>query len=46
MNKSNAVCAPFCDGVDPGTKVRDPTDCLRYYVCIDIDGSGNILVLF
>ncbi|KAG7176133.1 putative Chitin binding Peritrophin-A domain-containing protein 28 [Homarus americanus] len=28
------LCAPDCSGVDPGTKVRDPTDCTKYYECI------------
>lgn len=37
------VCAPDCSGVDPGVRVRDPTDFTRYYICLDVDGSGNLL---
>ncbi|KAK4315135.1 hypothetical protein Pmani_013627 [Petrolisthes manimaculis] len=33
------VCAPDCTGVDPGTLVRDPTDCTRYYACLSINGE-------
>ncbi|XP_063591477.1 peritrophin-1-like [Penaeus indicus] len=37
------VCAPDCSGVDPGVRVRDPTDFTKYYICLDVDGSGNLL---
>ncbi|XP_071527792.1 uncharacterized protein, partial [Panulirus ornatus] len=37
------LCAPDCTGVDPGTSVRDPTDCTRYYVCLDASGTGELV---
>nr|ASP44166.1 obstructor F2 [Penaeus vannamei] len=43
VSPSVQVCAPDCTGVDPGTKVRDPTDCTRYYVCVDATGSGVLV---
>lgn len=43
VSPSVQVCAPDCTGVDPGTKVRDPTDCTRYYVCIDASGMGELV---
>nr|XP_027217538.1 uncharacterized protein LOC113810052 [Penaeus vannamei] len=43
VSPSVQVCAPDCTGVDPLTKVRDPTDCTRYYVCVDTSGTGVLL---
>ncbi|ROT73019.1 hypothetical protein C7M84_008580 [Penaeus vannamei] len=43
VSPSVQLCAPDCMGVDPGTSVRDPTDCTRYYVCVDASGDGVLL---
>ncbi|ROT70536.1 hypothetical protein C7M84_011143 [Penaeus vannamei] len=43
VSPGEQVCAPDCSGVDPGVRVRDPTDFTRYYICLDVDGSGNLL---
>ncbi|XP_042866379.1 uncharacterized protein LOC122249512 [Penaeus japonicus] len=43
VSPSVQLCAPDCTDVDPGTKVRDPTDCTRYYVCLDVTGDGILL---
>ncbi|XP_042867653.1 peritrophin-1-like [Penaeus japonicus] len=43
VSLSEQVCAPDCSGVDPGVNVRDPTDYTKYYICLDVDGSGNLL---
>ncbi|XP_042866358.1 uncharacterized protein LOC122249500 [Penaeus japonicus] len=43
VSPSVQVCAPHCTGVDPGTKVRDPTDCTRYYICLDASGNGELV---
>ncbi|MCE2196858.1 hypothetical protein GQ599_10015, partial [Streptococcus thermophilus] len=39
VRRSVQLCAPDCTGADPNTDVRDPTDCTRYYVCIEINGE-------
>ncbi|XP_071540943.1 uncharacterized protein [Panulirus ornatus] len=39
VKPSQEVCAPDCTGVDPGTSIKDPTDCTRYYVCLSINGE-------
>ncbi|XP_071527837.1 uncharacterized protein [Panulirus ornatus] len=43
VRPSVQLCAPDCTGVDPGTSVRDPTDCTRYYVCLDASGTGELV---
>lgn len=30
----DASCTPTCDNVDPGTRIPDPTNCQRYYICL------------
>ncbi|XP_071528094.1 uncharacterized protein [Panulirus ornatus] len=42
VRRGGGVCAPDCSGVESGTSVRDPTDCTRYYVCLDL-GDGEPL---
>ncbi|XP_042234364.1 uncharacterized protein LOC121874322 [Homarus americanus] len=37
------VCAPDCTGVDPGFSVKDPTDCTKYYICLDTSGDGKLV---
>ncbi|XP_071527838.1 peritrophin-1-like [Panulirus ornatus] len=32
-------CSPDCTNADSRTFVRDPTDCTKYYVCLDINGE-------
>lgn len=41
VSPGEQVCAPDCSGVDPGVRVRDPTDFTKYYICLDVDGSGK-----
>nr|XP_045600281.1 uncharacterized protein LOC123759370 isoform X1 [Procambarus clarkii] len=41
VRRSVQLCAPDCSNADPNTDVRDPTDCTRYYVCIDINGVNT-----
>ncbi|XP_037796766.1 uncharacterized protein LOC119592044 [Penaeus monodon] len=43
VSPSAPLCAPDCTGVDPGTSVRDPTDCTKYYVCVDASGTGELV---
>ncbi|XP_069959555.1 uncharacterized protein [Cherax quadricarinatus] len=39
VKSSLQICAPSCAGVESGFFVRDPTDCTRYYVCVDVGGG-------
>ncbi|XP_045600120.1 peritrophin-1 isoform X2 [Procambarus clarkii] len=41
--RSEQVCAPDCSGVDSMIRVRDPTDCTRYYVCLDASNNGEMI---
>ncbi|XP_045600282.2 uncharacterized protein [Procambarus clarkii] len=41
VRRSVQLCAPDCTGTDPETFVRDPTDCTRYYVCINVNGVNT-----
>ncbi|XP_071528098.1 uncharacterized protein [Panulirus ornatus] len=37
------LCAPDCTAMSEGDKVRDPTNCLRYYYCSDPEGNGDMV---
>ncbi|XP_042242038.1 uncharacterized protein LOC121879448 [Homarus americanus] len=39
VRESIQACAPYCSGHKAGDKVRDPTDCTKYYVCINAGGQ-------
>ncbi|XP_071528096.1 uncharacterized protein [Panulirus ornatus] len=39
IHPSVEICAPDCTNADPGTSVRDPTDCTKYYVCLLVNGE-------
>ncbi|KAK8724667.1 hypothetical protein OTU49_011198, partial [Cherax quadricarinatus] len=40
VRASSQLCVPDCTGRKEGDLVKNPTNCLQYYVCSDPDGDG------
>ncbi|KAG7176130.1 uncharacterized protein LOC121879412 [Homarus americanus] len=39
VERSAQYCAPNCEGARDGEYITDPSDCTKYYVCIEIEGE-------